>query len=682
MSIQSRLMPLRIWATAIAMMACSVDHIFAQSKEVDPQGDAMRLAYEANFKDEPIENVLFQLLFGGDRFSIIGDADMRISGDIRAAKEDDAIKQLEDITNVLVVRRGDHYIIYSAGAEEQVKDQVINYVYRARQARAGDLVNIIEKQATAGFPKSNQVIKSGRGTPLTPHLMENSSFQQPDTGNRGLNKPLGDFVEYQIVPNLNGLLLRGPLHEVRQAVEFLRVIDRPIPIVLIEVLIVQYNHRNGFSWKYNFFDGSILKGDPAQYATGFNQPATGAATNKYGPTGWGIDAANLGFSASNGSMTGGLAAIGSLTNQFKSNLTLLMREDLARIVTNPHISVINGQSGTILLDEKFNFTNSVVTQTSTSQKADSLDAVTSLIVTPTVISPELIHLAVNAELGVFTVDANANLPGQRTNEVGTSIVLGENETVIIGGLVKEQMTDNRSKIPGAAAVPLVGNLFRGKETDRIYTETVIYITPHLSEPQGYEERYRKQIFDHTQRLQQLGEEIRANHRMDDSTSNSLYRHNECLDREAFKQSFKEHVRGCQCQQCLDAQASSSQPVSGKETPDTPPNPAASSQSSLMNRNRGTTASNGVRAQISDQASDGVTDRSRMSDYPVSRASYLESPATPMNNRNERREPSNPYGTNYNQSPNPNSVAPVPIVDEKKPKPNALQRAWNRMRGGG
>lgn len=550
---------------------------------------AATLAFELEFDRTPLEQALFELTFSDSGFLIVGNRDKRISGVVRANTQEDAFKQLEDIANLLVVRRGDRFIVYSSGAEAELREEVITYVYRARKARASDLLAVIENQDQAGYPTANALATNDQHMSLEHHKTKDTggeNFGGNVTADlkMGLQRPLGDFVEYQLVPNLNGVLLRGPIGEVRKAVDFLKVIDHPIPIVLIEVMIVQYNHTDGFTWRYNFFDGSMLRAEAPGFATtAFGAPPLGS-TN-YGGTSniapdWGAHVSELAMSAQFGTIGGGLSSIGSLTSQFKQNLTLLMDEDLARIVTNPHISVINGQSGSIVLDEKFNFQNTVQTQNqSTLQKADSLDAVTSLLVTPTVISPNLIHIAVNAELGVFTDIAGGlassntgELPGQRTNEIGTSVVLGEDETLIIGGLVKEQVVENRNKIPGLSRIPLFGHLFRDKRTSRIYTETVIYVTPRLAQPQGYEEQYRQQVFNHARNLMDVGEMVREQNRMDEYTSNMLYKQNEDIDHEQWKKSVRDRIckPNCNCPKCRGYQVHQAAYSSGVNSPATQP----------------------------------------------------------------------------------------------------------------
>jgi len=528
-----------VLTTALLVVAWGISLSASAQEGAEEVGLGMPLVVDIEFQDETLENALFQILFEPGRFKIIGRPDVPVTGAVRAITLDDAMQQLEDLAEVLVVRRGEKFTIYSADAEVQLRAMgrdAITYVYRCRKTRAGDLINVIENKPPPGFPTPASVNKSMPSSFDAHRLATASSESQ----GRGLVDPLG-AVEYQVVPNLNGIVLKGALPDVREAVDFLRVVDHPIPIVLIEVLIVQYSHQDGFTWRYNLTDGTTAKGTPYNYSTGTNLPSSN--TTNYGPKPFGIDFQNIAWDSLTGGTSFAYSGIGALHSSFKQNLTLLMNEDLARIVTNPHVAVTNGQTGVVLLDEKYNFNNTVSNNNQIQQKADSIDSMTALHVTPTVVGPDAIHLAVNTLLSSFgsVSDKTSNLPGQIINQVGTSVSLGENETLILGGLVKEATTESREKIPGAARIPLLGHFFRAKKTLRHFSETVVYITPHLAQPQGYEDAYRKQILEQNRRLQQLGEEMRTEHRMDKDTSNRLYRHNEKLDRRTYHQYLKDGI---------------------------------------------------------------------------------------------------------------------------------------------
>ena len=220
-------------------------------------------------------------------------------------------------------------------------------------------------------------------------------------------------------------------------------------------------------------------------------------------------------------------------------------------MTNPHIAVVSGNEGRIELNEEFNYTTSLVFPTAGTTnvgQADKLQAQTQLTVTPTVISAENIHMAVNTDLAAFVPNITngaagvvKTLPDKRQSRISTSVTLPEGDTIIIGGLVKEEATDARSKIPGANRLPVVGHLFKARSSTKQFTETVIYITPKTTMPQGYEDEYRKQIFEQMCRLQARGEEVTNEHRADDQRAFQIRQLNDEIDHLDWKDRMRQKM---------------------------------------------------------------------------------------------------------------------------------------------
>ncbi len=525
---------------------------FLQLEREGEDETGVTMVVDLEFEDDPLEVVMITMLFDASKYKIIGSPDQTVTATIRALTMDDAMQQLQDQTDVLIVKTGDRFVVYSDGAEDKVAGP-INYIYKCRRAKATDMVGIIDGVPPEGFPAAGEL---STGEPIAP--VQEVALGSEVMASNGLTEPLG-AVEYQVVHHMNGIILRGELSEIRPAVDFLKTIDRPIPIVLIELLVVQYFHEDGFTWGYNLFDGQIARAD-APISNGV-VPGDGFTLddfedNTFGPRdfdpalpgaegpGYGWNFERLAMSAATGALPLQFAAIGSLTGTFKQNVTLLCSEDLARVVTNPHVGVINGHQGTIMLNEKLNFYTSIVQPITgtVEEQQQEINNMTGLTVTPTIVGPDRIHMAINATVSALDgVVTREELPNQRINEIATSVVLGDNETLIIGGLVKEEMVEERSKVPGFASIPFLSYLFRNKRTTRRFTETVIYVTPHLDQPYGGEDAYLKQVFQQVDRLSERTETIRDKHRNDRRTSHGNYRWKEKLDHQQFKQTFKEEI---------------------------------------------------------------------------------------------------------------------------------------------
>ena len=68
---------------------------------------------------------------------------------------------------------------------------------------------------------------------------------------------------------------------------------------------------------------------------------------------------------------------------------------------------------------------------------------------------------------------------QRRNLELTNVRLKDGETLVIGGMIKEEDTKTVSKIPGLGDIPYLGALFRSSTTEKAKEEMIIMITPKI-----------------------------------------------------------------------------------------------------------------------------------------------------------------------------------------------------------
>jgi pilus assembly protein CpaC len=66
--------------------------------------------------------------------------------------------------------------------------------------------------------------------------------------------------------------------------------------------------------------------------------------------------------------------------------------------------------------------------------------------------------------------------------VETDVELKPGQSFVIAGLLDDRATDNLSRIPGLANIPLFGELFRSRSRTKTKTELVVLVTPELRYP--------------------------------------------------------------------------------------------------------------------------------------------------------------------------------------------------------
>lgn len=101
-----------------------------------------------------------------------------------------------------------------------------------------------------------------------------------------------------------------------------------------------------------------------------------------------------------------------------------------------------------------------------------------LKIIPNVDSENNINLFLEPSVRIpdFTL-AIGGIPGFKTRLVKTYIQVGDSQTIVIGGLMQNEVTTIKSKVPVLGDVPLLGELFRSKKTTNEETELLIFLTP-------------------------------------------------------------------------------------------------------------------------------------------------------------------------------------------------------------
>ena len=280
-----------------------------------------------------------------------------------------------------------------------------------------------------------------------------------------------EMLDVTVLQAANVLVLRGPSEEVRRGYDFLEIIDYERPNVFLELLVVEYFHGDAFTWSFDIVNGVKGKLSDLTFA-----PGAGAAQGLYN-------------------------VIADLDKSFRLNLTALVSDSEARVVTNPHVAVRSGAVGQIDFKEELNIVLTNATESfGVTKKLHRLEAGVSLSVTPQVLSTGYVDLKVNGSLGVFVPASQGQYAIDRQT-VQTEVLLESGKTLVIAGLVAKQISLTKSGVPGLRKIPLLGRLFGAESRNVQFVETVIYITPYVDKPSFFQpENIGRDVEEHFDRL--------------------------------------------------------------------------------------------------------------------------------------------------------------------------------------
>ena len=154
-----------------------------------------------------------------------------------------------------------------------------------------------------------------------------------------------------------------------------------------------------------------------------------------------------------------------------------------KVLANPKVLVLNNHTATIEAVEEVPYRKLSETSAGGMIGTTSFkEAGIKLQVTPQVTQDGQIIIHVkpeqSAQIGTFTIE-NSETPVIETRKAETTLRVKDGQTIIIGGLRKQQPTVEESKIPILGDIPLIGLLFRKVVTKQIESELAVFITPHI-----------------------------------------------------------------------------------------------------------------------------------------------------------------------------------------------------------
>ncbi len=170
--------------------------------------------------------------------------------------------------------------------------------------------------------------------------------------------------------------------------------------------------------------------------------------------------------------------IGRGSDSITASLNLLIQNKKVKVIANPTVLTLNNSEARIIIGEKFPIREQMQTTTGTLETTRFVDVGTALRVTPRINPGGTIQLHIHPEVSSVSATLEAG-PRITTREADTTVVVKNGEPVVIGGLIQQDETLIRGRIPFLGHVPFLGLLFQNRSKDHQQKELVIVITPHI-----------------------------------------------------------------------------------------------------------------------------------------------------------------------------------------------------------
>ena len=212
-----------------------------------------------------------------------------------------------------------------------------------------------------------------------------------------------------------------------------------------------------------------------------------ATADGFGNTGDGFNF----FVGGGGTLSDNALAITSGLNQIQSRLRALEQAGVMRTLAEPSLTAISGETADFRVGGTIPVPTSAECADEFSGDQVQLEQREYGVVlgfTPVVLSAGRISLKIHTEVNEpiqsdgFTLCGRINIPGMRKRLADTTVELPSGGSMVIGGLVQDDVRQTVSGYPGLKNIPILGSLFRSREFIRNETELVLVVTPYLVRP--------------------------------------------------------------------------------------------------------------------------------------------------------------------------------------------------------
>ncbi len=158
----------------------------------------------------------------------------------------------------------------------------------------------------------------------------------------------------------------------------------------------------------------------------------------------------------------------------------------ANILSTPNILTMDNQEAQIVVGQNVPFVTGAYSQTATAgtlnnpfQTIERKDVGLTLRIKPQITEGSAIKMEIYQEVSNVAQRGEAQDIVTNTRSLKTTVVAENNRMLVLGGLIQEDTTQNRQKVPLLGDIPILGNLFRYRSNKRTKTNLLVFLRPRI-----------------------------------------------------------------------------------------------------------------------------------------------------------------------------------------------------------
>ena len=277
----------------------------------------------------------------------------------------------------------------------------------------------------------------------------------------------------------NSLIIMADKEDFNVLEGVIEKLDIPRPMVYIESLIMEVDASTSFNIgiDWSIFGEATVAGKETVVGGGFRN----------------------GFVSPQELLQGGLT-VGLLTDPVNiagidvSNISAIINavqtDDDFRILSTPQILTTDNEEARIYVGENRPYQTRSTTDDSggTFESFEYRDVGKTLKITPHVTEGRLVRMLINLEVTaidqVQTLTTSSTQPVTLKRTVDTTVIVKDQQTVVIGGLIDDVTTEGENKVPVLGDIPVLGWMFRKRSEETVKTNLYVFLTPRVIKNPG------------------------------------------------------------------------------------------------------------------------------------------------------------------------------------------------------
>ncbi|MDP6442882.1 MAG: hypothetical protein QGG36_13285 [Pirellulaceae bacterium] len=411
-----------------------------------------------NVHDADIREVLELFSQQGDLNIVAG---KNVQGNVSAALSNVSLRTALDAIlqsgGFLRRREGDVLFVGTKddfGQMDHARDRILTRIYRPNYVTAAELLKLINPMLTGNVGAASVAVSSE--APALGSRTSNSTEAQTGIPSDSTTTGGDEFAGAEV------LMVRDYLSVLAEIDRVVLEVDRKPRQVVIEAMVISVRLDDELNLGVNFEllrdrnNVRLITGTPVDPLTAINLTADGL---KFGF----LDASSAAF-------------VDALESMGDTN-----------VIASPRLVCLNKQRAEIHIGSQLGYVSTTVTENAATQSIEFLEVGTQLRFRPFIADDQSIRLEVHPELstGNVRIEQGFTVPDKDVTQVTTNVICQNGSTLIIGGLMREDLSTTTQQLPLLGSLPLLGPVFRQKSEEMQKHEIIVLITPRIiGEPEA------------------------------------------------------------------------------------------------------------------------------------------------------------------------------------------------------